>query len=41
MEIGQYDESFKCHEDRELRIRFEKLFKIEYINLSLYKYRAT
>ncbi len=39
MEIGQYDESFKCHEDRELRIRFEKLFKIEYINLPLYKYR--
>tara|TARA_Y100000991_G_scaffold212022_1_gene195425 strand:+ start:2278 stop:2946 length:669 start_codon:yes stop_codon:yes gene_type:complete len=38
-EIGQYDESFKCHEDRELRIRFEKFFKIHNINLPLYRYR--
>jgi len=39
LEIGLYDESFRLHEDQDLRIRFEKKFKIERIALPLYRYR--
>ena len=39
MEIGLYDENFQCHEERDLRIRFEKKFKIFRLELPLYRYR--
>ena len=39
VEIGMYDESFLRHEERELRIRFEKKYKIDHLNIPLYRYR--
>ncbi len=38
-EVGLYDEAFRCHEERELRIRFEKKYKIHHLQLPLYRYR--
>ena len=38
-EIGLYDESFRLHEERELRIRFEKKYRIHRLELPLYRYR--
>jgi glycosyltransferase involved in cell wall biosynthesis len=38
-EIGLYDESFRVHEERDLRIRFEKKYKIHRLELPLYRYR--
>lgn len=38
-DIGLYDESFRCHEERELRVRFEKKYQIYRLNLPLYRYR--
>ena len=38
-EIGLYDESFRLHEERELRIRFEKRYRIHRLELPLYRYR--
>lgn len=38
-EIGLYDPSFKIMEEKELRQRFEKKYKIGHVNLSLYRYR--
>ena len=37
--IGLYDESFRCQEERELRIRFEKKYNIHRLELPLYRYR--
>jgi len=37
-DIGLYDESFACHEERELRIRFEKKYQIHRLELPLYRY---
>ena len=37
--IGMYDESFKMWEEKDLRIRFLKKFKIHHIELPLYRYR--
>ena len=39
IEIGLYDEDFQLHEERELRIRFEKKYKIHRVELPLYRYR--
>ena len=39
LDIGLYDETFKCHEDRELRVRFEQKYKIHRLELPLYRYR--
>ena len=39
VEIGMYDESFRCHEDSDLRIRFQKKYSIERLALALYRYR--
>ena len=39
MEIGLYDEDFQLHEERELRHRFEKKYKIHHLELPLYRYR--
>jgi glycosyltransferase involved in cell wall biosynthesis len=38
-EIGLYDEEFRCHEERELRIRFERKYHIHRLELPLYRYR--
>jgi len=38
-EIGLYDEDFQLHEERELRYRFEKKYKIHRLELPLYRYR--
>lgn len=39
LSIGLYDEKFRYHEDREMRIRFEKKYKIHQLALPLYRYR--
>lgn len=39
IEIGLYDEDFQLHEERELRIRFEKKYQIHRLELPLYRYR--
>jgi glycosyltransferase involved in cell wall biosynthesis len=39
VEIGMYDENFRCREDQELRIRFEKKYTIRRLELPLYRYR--
>jgi len=38
-EIGLYDEDFRCHEERELRVRFEERYTIHHLELPLYRYR--
>ncbi len=38
-EIGLYDEQFRMHEERELRIRFEKKYLVHRLELPLYRYR--
>lgn len=38
-DIGLYDESFRCHEERELRVRFERKYKIHRLEIPLYRYR--
>lgn len=39
IEVGMYDEDFKRHEDRDLRIRFEKKYSVHRLELPLYRYR--
>ena len=39
VDIGYYDENFLYQEDKELRIRFEKKYKIHRLELPLYRYR--
>lgn len=39
LEIGMYDESFRYHEDQDLRIRFEKKYTVSRLELPLYRYR--
>lgn len=39
IEIGLYDEKFLLHEEKELRLRFEKKYKITRVALPLYRYR--
>lgn len=39
IDIGLYDEKFLLHEDRELRIRFEKKYCIQRLEIPLYRYR--
>jgi len=38
-EIGLYDEDFICQEEREIRLRFEKKYSINHLELPLYRYR--
>ena len=38
-EIGLYDEKFLLSEEKELRYRFEKKYKIHRLELPLYRYR--
>jgi hypothetical protein len=37
--MGMYDESFRCHEDQDLKIRFEKKYSISRLEIPLYRYR--
>jgi glycosyltransferase involved in cell wall biosynthesis len=39
IDIGMYDENFLIHEERDLRIRFQKKYKIHRLELPLYRYR--
>jgi len=39
IDIGLYDENFLSHEDKDLRIRFLKHYKINRVALPLYRYR--
>tara|TARA_B100001250_G_C19734700_1_gene760226 strand:+ start:680 stop:1339 length:660 start_codon:yes stop_codon:yes gene_type:complete len=39
IQIGLYDENFLMHEERDLRIRFLKKYKIHRLELPLYRYR--
>ena len=39
LEIGLYDENFLLYEERDLRYRFEKKYKIHRLELPLYRYR--
>ena len=39
IEIGMYDETFRLHEERELRVRFEASYKMSFLELPLYRYR--
>lgn len=39
VEIGLYNEKFFLHEEKELRLRFEKKYSIERVPLPLYRYR--
>jgi len=38
-EIGLYDEEFKLNEEKELRYRYEKKYKVHRLELPLYRYR--
>ncbi len=38
-DVGLYDESFLCNEERELRIRYEKKYNIHRLAIPLYRYR--
>jgi len=39
IDIGMYDEEFRCHEDQDLRIRFQKKYTVKHLELPLYRYR--
>lgn len=39
LSVDLYDEAFKIHEERDLRIRFEKKYTISRLELPLYRYR--
>jgi len=39
IDIGLYDEDFRCNEEQELRIRFEQKYRIQRLELPLYRYR--
>ena len=39
IDIGLYDEAFRCQEERDLRIRFEKKYNIDRLKIPLYRYR--
>jgi len=39
VDIGLYDESFRLAEDEDLRIRYQRKYKIYYVPLPLYRYR--
>jgi glycosyltransferase involved in cell wall biosynthesis len=39
IEIGLFDEGFRIHEDKDLRIRFEQNHVIDHLSIPLYRYR--
>ena len=38
-EIGGYNKTFRAHEDKEFRQRFDELFSLEHLRVPLYRYR--
>lgn len=40
IDIGLYDKNFRIHEEKDLRIRFLKKYKIERLPIPLYRYRS-
>ena len=38
-DIGLYDENFLSNEDKDLKLRFEAKYKVDHLNLPLYRYR--
>ena len=38
-DIGLYDTEFKRHEDKELRLRFDKKYSVKRLEMPLYRYR--
>lgn len=38
-DLGLYDESFRRHEDRDLRHRFDEKFSMGFLDIPLYRYR--
>lgn len=39
IDVGLYDPAFKRHEDKDLRLRFEKKYCVKRLDLPLYRYR--
>ena len=39
LDIGLYDASFRLREEEDLRVRFEKKYKLRRLELPLYRYR--
>lgn len=39
IDVGLYDDNFLMHEDRDLRVRFLKKYRIHRVELPLYRYR--
>jgi glycosyltransferase involved in cell wall biosynthesis len=39
LNLGLYDESFRVHEDKDMRLRFEAQYKLGHLNVPLYRYR--
>ena len=39
IDVGMYNPKFKCHEEKELMIRFIKKYSLHHLNLPLYRYR--
>ena len=39
IDVGLYDEDFLAREDQDLRLRFEKKYRIDRVALPLYRYR--
>lgn len=38
-DIGLYDSELRCHEERDLRIRFEENYSVDRLHVPLYRYR--
>ena len=38
-DLGLYDESFRRHEDRDLRHRIDEKFSMGFLDIPLYRYR--
>lgn len=39
IDVGLFDETFRVHEERDLRIRFERQHVIDHLRIPLYRYR--
>ena len=39
IKVGLYDKDFLFYEDKDFRIRFERSYKVDHLNIPLYRYR--
>lgn len=39
IDLGLYDETFRVHEDKDMKLRFESKYKLGHLNVPLYRYR--